>query len=192
MSKAAGQDSNSNFVTTTLVLGQGPTIDTNKAQPISHRKQRKPRDMDPDYGREYFRPRGEFLTRGAALASAQIVGPDYGAGTPVGSARGSLASHLDTIGVSSSGQNIVTANGNVIYSVSQRAPPPSAANGDQMVDRRYVAVASSAAASAAINNVSVSRLQAAGGKEKYGERRNPTILRKSMYRECAKLICYSI
>ena len=35
-------------------------------------------DLDPDY-REYFRPRGgEFLTRGAQLASAQLVTTDVG------------------------------------------------------------------------------------------------------------------
>ena len=46
-------------------------------------------DLDPDY-REYFRPRGgEFLTRGAQLASAQLVTTDVG----------SLASHLDAIGI---------------------------------------------------------------------------------------------
>ena len=49
--------------------------------------------------RDYFnRPRGEFLTRGAALASQQSVvqSGDYGQalGTPVGSTRGSLSSHL--------------------------------------------------------------------------------------------------
>ena len=42
------------------------------------------RDMDPEY---YFRPRV------AALASAQL---EY-AGTPVGSARGSLARYMRTI-----------------------------------------------------------------------------------------------
>ena len=47
------------------------------------------------------------------------------------------------------------------------------------MDRRYV-TSTSASATGGINSVSVSRLQAAGGKEKYGERRNPTILRKSM------------
>ena len=49
------------------------------------------------------------------------------------------------------------------------------------MDRRYVtSTSASASATGGINSVSVSRLQAAGGKEKYGERRNPTILRKSM------------
>ena len=113
-------------------------------------------DMDPDY-REYFRPRGgEFLTRGAALASAQLLASDYAtvavAGTPVGSARGSLASHLDTIG----------ANGNGGAGVASVVPSRA-----------------SQAGPAGINTVSISRLQAAAAKEKYGERRNPTILRKS-------------
>ena len=54
---------------------------------FQQQQQQRP-NMDPEY---YFRPRV------AALASAQM---EY-AGTPVGSARGSLASHLDTIGVNS-------------------------------------------------------------------------------------------
>ena len=46
-------------------------------------------DLNDDY-REYFRPRGgEFLTRGAQLASTQLVTTDVG----------SLASHLDAIGI---------------------------------------------------------------------------------------------
>merc|ERR1719266_459224 len=49
-----------------------------------------------------------------------------------------------------------------------------------MVDRRYVNPAAAASNTSGINSVSVSRLQAAGGKEKYGERRNPTILRKKL------------
>ena len=112
-----------------------------------------PKDMD-DY---YFRPRGgEFLTRGAALASAQLVTPDYGVTTgtacPIGSAsRGSLASHLDSIGVTSTAAAAVAAQ--------QRLASQAAITG--------------------ITTVSISRLQAAGSKEKYGERRNPTILRKS-------------
>ena len=115
---------NSNFV---------PILPLNKSlpsqiDPNKNRGQRaNSREMDPEY---YFRPRV------AALAQ------EY-AGTPVGSARGSLASHLDTIGVNSN-------------SAIQRA-----------------------SATSGMNSVSVSRLQAAGGKEKYGERRNPTILRKS-------------
>jgi len=109
--------------------------------------------MDPEY---YFRPRV------AALASAQM---EY-AGTPVGSARGSLASHLDTIGVNSGAAAAV-----------QRAN--QGGGGEPMVDRRYVNPAAAASNTSGINSVSVSRLQAAGGKEKYGERRNPTILRKS-------------
>ena len=100
-------------------------------------KQRIPlphKDMD-DY-REYFtRPRGEFLTRGAALASAQLVTPDYG--VSAGSARGSMAS------------------------LDQTQRPITGITG--------------------MTTVSISRLQAAGSKEKYGERRNPTILRKSKY-----------
>ena len=107
--------------------------------------------MDPEY---YFRPRV------AALASAQM---EY-AGTPVGSARGSLASHLDTIGVNSGAAAAV-----------QRANQ----GGEPLVDRRYVTAAAASNNPSGINSVSVSRLQAAGGKEKYGERRNPTILRKS-------------
>ena len=100
-------------------------------------------DMDPDY-RDYFtRPRGEFLTRGAALASAQTVPPEFTGGTPVGSNRGSLASHLDSIGVNANGVRV------------------------------------SQTGAGGMNTVSMSRLQAAAGKEKYGERRNPTILRKS-------------
>ena len=116
------------------------------------RQVRNGSDVDPDY-REYFRPRGgEFLTRGAALASAQLVAPDYGGavGTPVGSARGSLSSHLDSIGV----------NG-------------SSAQATLVVPRASQAIANN------VNTVTMSRLQAAAGKEKYGERRNPTILRKS-------------
>lgn len=129
------------------------------------------RDMDPDY-RDYFRPRGgEFLTRGAAMASNQLVGNEY-VGTPVGSARGSLASHLDSIGISS-GANAANASSSIVGGMPRPGGPC-----EQMVDRHYVAV-SSGAASGGINSVSVSRLQAAGGKEKYGERRNPTILRKS-------------
>ena len=85
-------------------------------------------------------------------------------GTPVGSARGSLASHLDTIGVNSGAAAAV-----------QRANQ----GGEPLVDRRYVTPAASN--TSGINSVSVSRLQAAGGKEKYGERRNPTILRKSKW-----------
>ena len=117
---------NSNFV---------PILPLNKSlpsqiDPNKNRGQRSnSREMDPEY---YFRPRV------AALAQ------EY-AGTPVGSARGSLASHLDTIGVNSN-------------SAIQRA-----------------------SATSGMNSVSVSRLQAAGGKEKYGERRNPTILRKSEF-----------
>lgn len=104
-------------------------------------------DMDPDY-REYFRPRGgEFLTRGAALASAQLIAGECA--TPVGSTRGSLASHLDII---------------------------SATNNPGLIVPRV----SSQATSGVINTVSMSRLQVAAGKEKYGERRNPTILRKKL------------
>ena len=51
--------------------------------------------------------------------------------------------------------------------------------GEPLVDRRYVTAAAASNNPSGINSVSVSRLQAAGGKEKYGERRNPTILRKS-------------
>ena len=119
---------------------EGTLIITPKVDGIKQRIPLPPKDMD-DY-RDYFRPRGEFLTRGAALASAQLVTPDYGvsAGTPLGSTRGSLASHLDSIGVGGS-------------AVQQRA--------------------------SGMTTVSISRLQAAGSKEKFGERRNPTILRKS-------------
>jgi len=92
-----------------------------------------PKDMD-DY---YFRPRGgEFLTRGAALASAQLVTPDYGV----------------TTGVTSTAAAAVAAQ--------QRLASQAAITG--------------------ITTVSISRLQAAGSKEKYGERRNPTILRKKL------------
>lgn len=129
-----------------------PGMEVSSKRLSSARQSRPGTDMDPDY-REYFRPRGgEFLTRGAALASAQLVAADYGpgAGTPVGSARGSLASHLDLI--SATGNNSV-----VVPRVSQTQVGPG------------------------MNTVTMSRLQVAAGKEKYGERRNPTILRKSKY-----------
>lgn len=179
-----GSNNNNDFVTVIAVdhCGSSRSSKTASSQAIHHRKQRKPRDMDQDY-REYFRerPRGEFLTRGAALASAQSGVPDY-AGTPVGSARGSLASHLDAIGVSGA---VTGPSNNVVYSVSQRGGMVGGGNNGQndqhdQLDReprRYVA----AAAAAAANNVNVARLQAAGGKEKMGvERRNPTILRKKL------------
>ena len=64
--------------------------------------------------RDYFqqRTRGEFLTRGAALASQQAeFGP---LATAPNSARGSMASHLDATGVMGGGGN------SAVYSVGQR------------------------------------------------------------------------
>ena len=55
----------------------GPIIIPTHHSKVDHgtlKHTQQPKDMD-DY---YFRPRGEFLTRGAALASAQLVTPDYG------------------------------------------------------------------------------------------------------------------
>ena len=55
----------------------GPIIIPTHHSKVDHgtlKHMQQPKDMD-DY---YFRPRGEFLTRGAALASAQLVTPDYG------------------------------------------------------------------------------------------------------------------
>lgn len=132
---------------TIIIPSANPKLDNSLKQRIPI----PPKDMD-DY---YFRPRGEFLTRGAALASAQLVTPDYGVTTGTGhisSARGSLASHLDSIGVTSTGAAAAVA-------AQQRLASQAAITG--------------------ITTVSISRLQAAGSKEKYGERRNPTILRKS-------------
>jgi len=141
---------NSNFIHHSIGKSQIESV-KNRAQ--QQQQQQRP-NMDPEY---YFRPRV------AALASAQM---EY-AGTPVGSARGSLASHLDTIGVNSGAAAAV-----------QRAN--QGGGGEPMVDRRYVNPAAAASNTSGINSVSVSRLQAAGGKEKYGERRNPTILRKKL------------
>ena len=90
---------------------------------LSSSASRQPRsgnngDLDPDY-REYFRPRGgEFLTRGAQLASTQLVGTDYGGGT-VGTPVGSLASHLDAIGIngaSAQARNAALASAQLIDS----------------------------------------------------------------------------
>ncbi len=172
---------------TIVPVAAGSTIDQ------GHRKQRKQRStgLDSSGGgggglgmesvdyRDYFRPRGEYLTRGAALASQ-----DY-AGTPVGSARGSLASHLDSIGMTST-----NGQGNVVYSVGQRGGIPGSSGiinaGEQVameradLRNRYAGASGGAGPGGApMSTVGVSRLQAAGGKEKYGERRNPTILRKS-------------
>ena len=75
--------------------------------------------MDHDY-REYYRdrPRGEFLTRGAALASQQAVtagtAVDYTAGS---SSRGSLASHLDAAGIAAAA---AAAAANSVYSVTHQ------------------------------------------------------------------------
>merc|ERR1739836_134733 len=98
----------------------------------------------------------------AALASAQLVTPDYGVTTGTAchissASRGSLASHLDSIGVTSTAAAAVAAQ--------QRLASQAAITG--------------------ITTVSISRLQAAGSKEKYGERRNPTILRKSEIEEAS-------
>ena len=82
--------------------------------------------------REYYRdrPRGEFLTRGAALASQQPIsgnGTEYqslGSITPTAgsSARGSLASHLDSTGIAIPPPQVGSSVGGTIYSVTQRAP----------------------------------------------------------------------
>merc|ERR1719266_2458760 len=93
-------------------------IEASTGKRLSAGLNRPPRssDMDPDY-REYFRPRGgEFLTRGAQLASTQLVGTDYGGGN-VGTPVGSLASHLDAIGIngaSSQARNAALASAQLI------------------------------------------------------------------------------
>ena len=113
-----------------------------------------------DY-REYYRdrPRGEFLTRGAALASQQAVGgPDYQSLPATGSARGSLASHLDSTGI------LPTS---AVYSVTQRGIVPNQGLDHEQLEReprRYVAAGHEMA------------LRGPRSKEKM---RNPTILRKS-------------
>ena len=68
-----------------------PQLDASKRLSNSNSRQGRSTngDLNDDY-REYFRPRGgEFLTRGAQLASTQLVTTDVG----------SLASHLDAIGI---------------------------------------------------------------------------------------------
>ena len=84
--------------------------------------------MDHDY-REYYRdrPRGEFLTRGAALASQQATGPpvDYAtAGSSSG--RGSLASHLDAAGIAAAA---AAAAANSVYSVTHQQQRQAAGAG---------------------------------------------------------------
>eukprot|EP00095_Tigriopus_kingsejongensis_P011483 maker-scaffold626_size122949-snap-gene-0.34 protein:Tk11483 transcript:maker-scaffold626_size122949-snap-gene-0.34-mRNA-1 annotation:"ferm domain-containing protein 8" len=128
-------------------------------------------DMDPDY-REYFQqraPRGEFLTRGAALASQQA---EFTAlNPPPNSLRGSMGGHLDpsSVVVTGSGPNAA------VYSVGQRAILGNVGNNDGPVQpqheqlerepRRYVA------------NHDLVRTRS-GTKEV--NRRNPTILRKKL------------
>ncbi|TRY63414.1 hypothetical protein TCAL_02646 [Tigriopus californicus] len=133
-----------------------------------HRKKTKMRsDMDPDY-REYFQqraPRGEFLTRGAALASQQA---EYSAMNP-NSGRGSMASHLDSTGVVVTG----SSPNPIAYSVGQRAlltgsndgPPPPQHEQLEREPRRYIA------------NHELVRTRS-GTKDV--NRRNPTILRKKL------------
>lgn len=155
---AASNSSEVNFVISVAKAQMEPSKRLSSATAAAVRQIRNGGEVDPDY-REYFRPRGgEFLTRGAALASGQLIAPDYGGavGTPVGSARGSLSSHLDVIGVN--------------------ANPGAGGQASLVVPR-----SSQVALGTNINTVTMSRLQAAAGKEKYGERRNPTILRKSKY-----------
>ena len=157
--------------------------------------------------REYYRdrPRGEFLTRGAALASQQPIGGNgaeyqsLGSITPTAgsSARGSLASHLDSTGIALPPPQVGGGVGGTIYSVTQRAPIGGSSQGggqtQQQADqldqlerepRRYVApssqhdqlvratMSSANVVGGAASNVN-SRI---AGKDKS---RNPTILRKS-------------
>ena len=154
--------------------------------------------------REYYRdrPRGEFLTRGAALASQQPIGgngPEYqslGSITPTAgsSARGSLASHLDSTGIAIPPSQVAGGVGGTIYSVTQRAPISGSAQGGQTqqsdqhdpLERRYVTpvtgqheqlVRASSMSSANVVGGAGSNINARiVNKEKT---RNPTILRKS-------------
>ena len=153
--------------------------------------------------REYYRdrPRGEFLTRGAALASQQPIGGNgteyqsLGSITPTAgsSARGSLASHLDSTGIAIPPPQVGGGVGGTIYSVTQRSPlGGNSQNGqaqqsdqhDQLErePRRYVATAGGQHDQLVRANIvggTGSNINARlSGKDKP---RNPTILRKSMF-----------
>ena len=119
--------------------------------------------------REYFRerPRGEFLTRGAALASQQVQPgqpPEFGSLT-VTPSRGSLGSHIDAAGTvySVSQRNIMTSS--VTSGGGIQVLPEQQHEQLEREPRRYVA-----------SHDLVRTRSALQPKE---SRRNPTILRKS-------------
>ena len=153
--------------------------------------------------REYYRdrPRGEFLTRGAALASQQPIsgnGSEYqslGSITPTAgsSARGSLASHLDSTGIAIPPPQVGSSVGGTIYSVTQRAPlgGNSQSNQNQQSDqhdqldrepRRYVSASGGQhdqlVRANLVGGTGGNMNARLGGKDKT---RNPTILRKSKF-----------
>ena len=162
--------------------------------------------------REYYRdrPRGEFLTRGAALASQQPIGGNgteyqsLGSITPTAgsSARGSLASHLDSTGIAIPPPQVGSSVGGTIYSVTQRAPlgGNSQSGQTQQADqhdqldrepRRYVA----ATGPQLDQLVRANMVGGTGGNmnSRLGTKdkpRNPTILRKSKHhsRICKSMI----
>ena len=169
------------------------------------------------YCREYYRdrPRGEFLTRGAALASQQPIvgnGTEYqslGSITPTAgsSARGSLASHLDATGIAIPPPQVGgNGGGGAIYSVTQRAPiggnsqggqPQQSDQHDQLErePRRYAAPPTGqhdqlVRASMAGGNVVGGPGNSIGARISVKEKtRNPTILRKSKYMRPNRAFC---
>ena len=159
----------------------------------------------PNY-REYYRdrPRGEFLTRGAALASQQPIGGNgaeyqsLGSITPTAgsSARGSLASHLDSTGIAIPPPQVGSGVGGTIYSVTQRAPlgGNSQSGQNQQSDqhdqlerepRRYVSATGGQhdqlVRANLVGGTGGNINTRLGGKDKA---RNPTILRKSKFNLC--------
>ena len=141
------------------------------------------------------------MTRGAALASQQPIGGNgteyqsLGSITPTAgsSARGSLASHLDSTGIAIPPPQVGGGVGGTIYSVSQRAPlggNSQSGQGQQSEQhdqlerepRRYVATGGGQHDQLVRANIvggTGSNINARlGGK---GKPRNPTILRKSKF-----------
>ncbi|XP_040575680.1 putative FERM domain-containing protein FRMD8P1 [Lepeophtheirus salmonis] len=158
----------------------------------NHRKKNKIRsDIESDYGtysgqREYYREqrsRGDYLTRGAALNAANSANtteyvPSNSSHLHATLTRSNIVpSHIDN---SSSSVYSVSQRGNL---VTESLPPQH----DQLErePRRYeMSRGTRSGTSALIDQVAsgqltLSRIQQSGNKEKF-DRRNPTILRKKL------------